>query len=343
VKDVQLEYRVLSAPEYLIVTEVYPTGTDVALNAPIIISFSRTIDRSTVPDSISIDPEPSGPVLFYQKMDSVIRIEHGPFSANTTYNIHILSTLLSAEGYPIMDPMGYEWNFTTGNRTVAWEVFSADVRVSPDKLVEVNVTAMSGTDIYIVIEVPSHPVGSFALNEVAEGNYFVAIPGSNFDWDKTYFYHFSNVSGGSDLAPSFIGSFKTPQRPWEVFSHNIAIDDDLTWHIDAVALPGLTIFIVIEDVGSFELEEGIPGNYHVDIDGELFEGGERYYYYFSDSEYGPELAPGGSRKLPEEEEEEEWAIIPLAALCCIVSAIFLIIIIVVLLIALRRKKEDIEE
>jgi hypothetical protein len=339
VKDVQLQYEMLRYVDYLNVTEVRPTGTGVALNVPITIKFSKAVDRSSIQDAISIDPDLEGVAISYMDGDKLIRIDHDPFDANTTYHVRILGSVLSIEGYPMWETIGIEWNFTTGTEMLVWEIFFSMVEAFDDKRVDVTVTAVAGIDIFIVID----DVGSFKLAEGVAGEYKVTIPGSNFEWDTTYSYHFSNVSDGADLAPSFKGTFTIPERPWGITWTSVVRDDDMDWNVQAKGVPGSTIYIVIDGVGSFKLNEVTPGNFSVEIDGSEFEWGKSYDFHFSDRSDGPDLSPAyaGSLDMPEEDKGLTWA--PFVIGCCFALVVLILLLVIVMILVRKKKDTDLEE
>jgi hypothetical protein len=339
VKDVELQYEMIGYIDYLNVTEARPTGTGAALNVPITIRFSKALDKSSVQGAISIDPAVGNMTVSYLDGDKMIRIDHNPFAPNTTYHVRILGSVLSTEGYPMWETMGYEWNFTTGTEMVVWEIFFSMIEVSDDKRVDVTVTAIEGIDIFIVID----DVGSFKLVEGVAGEYKVSIPGSNFEFDTDYIYHFSNVSGGEDLAPLFKGTIKVPERPWGITWSSVVRDDDMNWNVQAKGVPGSTIYIVIDGVGSFKLNEDTPGNFSVEIDGSEFEWGKSYDFHFSDRSDGPDLSPtdAGSLDMPEEEKGLTWA--PYAIGCCFALVVLILLIVIVVIIMRKKKDTGIEE
>jgi hypothetical protein len=83
---------------------------------------------------------------------------------------------------------------------------------------------------------------------------------------------------------------------------DISVDEETgDWTVEVDGEEGQDIWIVIDDVGSFKLEETSPGHYEAVISGDNFEEGETYTYHFSDEEGGPDRTGGthsGSQDQP---------------------------------------------
>jgi len=227
---------------------------------------------------------------------------------------------------------------------VEWEIYSANVEVDHMKNVTVIVMGKAGIDIFIVIQA----VGSFQLTEGGPGLYSVVIPGTNFGWESIYSYHFSNVSDGEDMASSFSGTFATPEEPiipgpvWHIWQTSVTVDKNKNWHVSAKGNPGLNIWIVIDGVGSFRLDETTQGNYSVVIPGSHFKYDKEYTYHFSDTEGGGipagyESYSGKQRTPKEEEDVTPWGAI--AGISCLIIILMLIFLVIILVLVLKGSKK----
>ncbi|MCK5773706.1 MAG: Ig-like domain-containing protein, partial [Thermoplasmata archaeon] len=136
---------------------------------------------------------------------SVISISE--FEWNTTYSYHFSST----DGGPDEAP-AFSGTFTTPvNPAIppGWDITEAVVTVDEDGDWTVEVTGEAGMDVFIVID----GWGSLKLEETEDGVYELTIAGDEFNWEETYSYHFSDSSGGDDLAPSESGTQTIPHKP----------------------------------------------------------------------------------------------------------------------------------
>ena len=349
VMDVSLDYERAASEVYLNISSRSPTGTGVSLDAPIVLQFSSALDTTIdIIGAVLIDPTIGNLTPELINGNTALRVQHDLFEANTTYTVTVLPLFRSAEGHPMWEAGIIEWSFTTGSGIVEWELYTAVVSsADEDKVVSVTATGKALIDVFIVIE----EVGSYALDEVAVGFYAISIPGSVFEYDTTYAYHFSNATNGSDLAPTLAGSFRTPVEPndWRITMAQVTYDHkDMDWHVLVKGPPGQTIHIVIDGVGSFRLAETSPGNYSVDVPGSNFEWGKEYDYHFSDTEGGA-VVPGfetysGKNTMPEEPKgDNDWDVV--MGISCLVILCMLLLLSVVLFFALRKKDgpEDWEE
>ena len=122
---------------------------------------------------------------------------------------------------------------------------------------------------------------------------------------------------------------------WNISSASVTVDENGNWKVEVRGEGRLTVYIVIEGVGSFLLEETEEGVYSGEIPGERFEQGKTYGYHFSDREGGEDMAPhlSSSVKQPEKKKEVKegtWAYLAILLLLA------LLLISVILL--LQRKK-----
>ncbi len=155
------------------------------------------------------------------------------FEWNTTYSYHFSST----DGGPDEAP-AFSGTFTTPvNPAIppGWDITEAVVTVDEDGDWTVEVTGEAGMDVFIVID----GWGSLKLEETEDGVYELTISGDEFNWEETYSYHFSDSSGGDDLAPSESGSQTIPHKP----ARSDDDEDNLT-QIAAVCCLSLVIVLL---------------------------------------------------------------------------------------------------
>jgi hypothetical protein len=116
------------------------------------------------------------------------------------------------------------------------------------------------------------------------------------------------ISDG-DLTTSFQINVTVIEKPdipvepeLEIDDSNVNIDEETgDWTVEADGEEDQDIWIVIDGVGSFKLDETSPGHYEVTIPGSNFQEGETYDYHFSDEEGGPDSTGGshtGSQEQP---------------------------------------------
>jgi hypothetical protein len=121
------------------------------------------------------------------------------------------------------------------------------------------------------------------------------------------------ISDG-ELSTSFILLVKVTELPpgpgqWRIDDADIEIDERSgDWTVTVTGEEGMDVWIVIDGVGSFKLEETSPGNYTVTLPGSEFERGKDYDYHFSDSSGGPDRTGGqfaGTKTQPDEPDDED--------------------------------------
>jgi hypothetical protein len=201
-------------------------------------------------------------------------------------------------------------------------------------------------DVYLVIE----DISSYKMTETSGGVYEYNLDGSMFDWETTYLYHFSDREGGPDMAPLVSGMIITPLEPEPddpITDVDINEEDDGSWVVDVIGAVGQTLYIVIEDVGSFLLEEVVNGTYRVLIPGDNFDEGEVYNYYFSNTTDGADISPGNSGSYTTEDGTSSSSGSDFNPfLCCgvvLVVLLLLIILIIVVIVIASRGKDDEED
>jgi Bacterial Ig-like domain len=332
---------VSTPPGYFNITSAYPSGPEVYLNEPIIIGFSEPVDDNNIMVFISFDPALTNTAFERSDENMTLVIQHDDLLPNTTYTITISADLLSALGNKLWEGP-YVWNFTTGSDIQLWMINGKVVTVGTDKKVTIEATGEMDMMVYFVVE----DTGSYLLTEGPAGTYKGTIAGTSLEWNTTYSYHFSDADGGTDKAPSFAGTFKTPVKPivWRLDTATVEIDDDGNWVVTAEGEPGIEVWIVIEGVGSFKLTEGTPGHYTVTIPDGRFDEGKEYDYWFSNVSGGADKSPilSGKQKAKGEEGFDNNLLI----LCCagiIVVVVLLLIVMVFILIVRKGKKGSGEE
>ncbi|MFW3146996.1 MAG: Ig-like domain-containing protein [Thermoplasmatota archaeon] len=344
--DPVLVYSQETSPGYVNITYNKPNGTDVYLDTPIIIEFSEVMNKSTVETSITFDPGLSNISFKWDEWGYLVTITHAPFEPNTTYTVTVGYGAISAEGWPLFSEMGFSWSFTTGMMMDPWKIFTADVKIVQMN-VSVEVTAPENLSIFIAIS----NVGYFEVPESSSGEYSLVIESSNFEYDTTYSYFFTDRDNGDIKAPQFAGTFTTPEDPdkppaWQITFADVTIRDNGDWIVNVEGSEGMTVYIVIDnDVGSFKLSEGPPGEYEILIKAENFEEGVEYTYYFSDSEGGQDLAPGfrGTLVQPvagDDDDDDDGSYTGLCIAGVIILLLVIVAVIILVVVITRKKGED---
>lgn len=346
--DVILNYQQYAAPSFINVTFNSPEGEDVYLDEPILIEFSQVMNPESLAEGLVITPEVGNLSFNWNDLFTLVSIDHDDFQPDTNYSVRIQATVISFEGFPMWDE--FRWNFTTGNESDPWDIFTADVTMDDGKNVTINVTAPENLTIYMFL----FNVNYTLLEEGPPGTYTAYIDGDDLDWETEYYYFFTGSYGGLDRAPEFSGTFVTPDEPytppvWSITEATLDVRDSGTWDVNVRGPEGQTIYIVIEGVGSFLLEEDAPGYYRVLIPYENFEWESEYDYHFSDTDGGEDMATGfsGTATMPLEPSSGSGGDDdPPFILCCVGIIAVLVIILVVVLILVFRKRggaEDFEE
>lgn len=127
----------------------------------------------------------------------------------------------------------------------------------------------------------------------------------------------------------------------KIDDERVTIDDETgDWTVEVEGEPGQDIYIVIEGVGSFKLEETSDGNYSVTIPGSEFEEGEEYSYHFSNRAGGIDGTGGefgGTLEQPEivdDDQDDDDGISPWVFI--LIGALILLFIIGAFAVASRR-------
>ena len=338
--DPVLDYVINTPPGYVNVTHSTPNGTDEFLNAPIVIVFSETMDQGAVEGAITITPAVTGLDFIWSDWGEMVTIYHDDLLPNTTYTVEVGLGAVSFDGWPLWGEEVFSWTFTTGDEVDPWSVASAEVILDGMNLT-VTVEAPTNLTIYIMIM----NAGYHRLTEGPTGTYTLTLDDSVLEHNRTYSYFFTDSSLGDDRAPAFAGEFTTPLAPvvpvvWEITSVDVVVKSTGDWMVEVLGTPGLTIFIVIEGVGSFELLESNPGLYQVNVHYENFEKGKTYDYHFSDEADGTDLAPAfiGSITDPRSTGDDDDT--NYTCLLCSLVLIVVILILVFVILLIKRRRSD---
>jgi hypothetical protein len=106
----------------------------------------------------------------------------------------------------------------------------------------------------------------------------------------------------------------------------------------------MTIYIVIDGIGSFLLSGGFEGEYSLTIASSNFESETEYSYHFSNQSGGSDLAPGyGGTVLTSEEEEEEKDSYLIPILLLVIAFLLICAGIFVIIVAVRKTGEEAED
>ncbi|MCD6383200.1 MAG: hypothetical protein J7L88_01910 [Thermoplasmata archaeon] len=135
------------------------------------------------------------------------------------------------------------------------------------------------------------------------------------------------------------GGAGEPETGVNITYAEVTVKKSGEWEVEVKATPNSTIYIVIDGVGSFKLEEKSPGDYSATIPKEKFDEGKKYRYHFSDSEGGEDIAPTFSGEVKQPEEKKGLGLTSYA----IVAVIALIVLGVLIYLFTRGKEEEIEE
>ncbi|MBN1538889.1 MAG: Ig-like domain-containing protein [Candidatus Thermoplasmatota archaeon] len=344
----QLTYVEHISPEYVNITHTSPNGTGEYLDEPVMVTFSEVMNRTSVESSIFFSPEVQGISFSWDEWGYVVTVRHEDLQPNTTYTVTVGLGAVSSEGWPLWGNAPYYWEFTTGNATDPWTIFSAEVELQGMNL-SVFVNAPTNLSIWMCIM----DVGYFRLTEEGRGGYSLELDETHFEPETVYEYFFTDRFNGDDKAPEFKGTFTTPEGPvvepvWELSEATVTVLSGGDWKVRAKGNEELTVYIVIDGVGSFILQETAPGEYSANILSDNFKRGKTYDYHFSDREDGPDLAPqfAGSAEDPRGpttiSDGQQWVLICLITLVLILLVAGLVILVAVL--ASRRKdREGLEE
>jgi hypothetical protein len=147
-------------------------------------------------------------------------------------------------------------------------------------------------------------------------------------------------------------TFKTGSTFWHIDRFIVNVINGNSVQADAWGGENLSVFIIINEVGSYKLDEIEPGHYRLFIGEEWFSWDSYYTYYFSDKENGKDDDPdlrgdfktytGG--KPPQYYEEEQYQdepdLVGCLACCGIVIVVVLVIVGLVLLLSKIKSRYD---
>ncbi|MCG2826418.1 MAG: Ig-like domain-containing protein, partial [Thermoplasmatales archaeon] len=92
------------------VVEVLPTGSEVRVTEPIVITFNEPINQTSVEDAFSISQDPGG--WWWESYDAtMMRLTHNYLDTNTTYTCNISTAAKDKAGNHMTEE--YSWVFTT--------------------------------------------------------------------------------------------------------------------------------------------------------------------------------------------------------------------------------------
>ncbi|MGA1848614.1 MAG: Ig-like domain-containing protein [Thermoplasmatota archaeon] len=140
----------------------------------------------------------------------------------------------------------------------------------------------------------------------------------------------------------------TGEGAWRIDSLEVAVLDNGDVEVNAEGPGDLTVYFIIEYLGSYGLEEIDQGNYRWVIPFEDLEPETTYGYHLSDREGGEDLSPGlsGTFTSAQETEDEDtdgketrwelWAGIILVVMIIIIAAVIIVVI-------MRRRGFGLEE
>jgi len=353
VLDIHLPYVEYSPPGYLNITEVLPTGENVPLDEPIVVSFDLSVNATSFQSAFYATPAITRLNFSWNWDLTTVVISHDLLEANTTYEVSVGASVVSAEGWPLWKLTGRSWSFTTGMEEASWRITWADVYPNADRSINVLAKGKENMTVYLVVDDPDDGMWSFLIPEVSNGTYQSLIAGDQFEWEAIYNVHFSDTENGSDLAPAWSGEIEMPENPdkppeWSIISALVVIDDDGDWLVTVNAPLNQTIWIVITGEGdfnkSFNLTEDPPGTYTTVIKADQFEWEKNYTYHFSDTEGGSDKAPtwSGSDSMPREPkgEDEDDNLGLCIGLAIIILLIVLVIVILIVIVAKKGSKEE---
>lgn len=352
-QNITLPFREFKPPGYFNITSASPDGTGILLDEPIRLSFSEPVNRSSLAENLRMIPAVGKLTFLFHPLGELVEVHHDTFGPMMEYTISISTDLLSEKDSRLWGRKSHSFNFTTGSDSGSWKITGAFTDVDPEK--NWNVTAMGPKDQQVYLVIPE--IGSFQLTEVyrseISSEYFVEIEGDLFEWNTTYAYHFSSSDGGRDMAVEFSGWVRTIDGPirvpeeWKLTSADAEILENGDLLLTVEGNRYLTVYMVVDGIGSFLIGETSPGVYSTTIPRSAFEEGTSYEYHFSNSEGGENLAPElqGSFKTNKREEDDREENMFWILLLIIAAVLLLIGISLIFMWAAGRRsgQEDWEE
>jgi alpha-tubulin suppressor-like RCC1 family protein/photosystem II stability/assembly factor-like uncharacterized protein len=188
------------------VTNNTPTGTDVPVNTPIIVTFSEPMNQASVEEAFGINPGISGTFSWTGNEMTYTLSENYAYS--TLYSVTVAATASDLAGNPITE--AFLWDFTT--------------EVEPDTTPPaVTNHSPEGTDVEVNVPISvtfSEPMnqlsaeGAFSIdpnvpgNLSWSGNEMIFTPSGNYTYSTTYTVTISTAA--KDLA----GNYMTLPHSW---------------------------------------------------------------------------------------------------------------------------------
>lgn len=261
---------------------------------------------------------------------------------NTTLNLHlsdgneISKITLPVNVEPVNDAPVFDtpenWNITVYRGTLA----TIDLQTM--------VSDMEGDEVKFSIN-PSSPHITITDGELA-----ILFPESTEDTLFSFQITIDDGNGGTDIASLRIiidhGTAPATEE-WDLYSSTVQVNDEGDWSIEAVGIAGIEVYFIIQDEDgdrtSYKMDEDeqYPGNFSLEIDHDLFDEGEIYTFFFTNSTDGEWLEPemSGSEVQPGEEEKEVASIWALLLGSILLLILVLVVIIAAVVLISRRSSE----
>ncbi len=165
---------------------------------------------------------------------------------------------------------------------------------------------------------------------------------------------------GNALRKPFSWAFTTvPEGMWLLYEAHVTVQTDLSVNVSIIGLPNLTVYMVIDAVGSFLVPENEDGAYSLVIPSSWFAWNTTYSYHLSNISGGPDLLPALSGTFttvlgptPDDDDEDDddeeddddgdgKGISRYVVLGMVIVLILLALIVVIfLMVRMASKKED---
>jgi len=223
--------------------------------------------------------------------------------------------------------------FEMGSRYRSVEVLLEYLEFTPRGYYNITSYSPTGSDVYLnepVVVQFSHSMevltltGNFTIVpelvgmtvEWFNGNMTLALGHLGFRMNTTYtvtvFGSLRSVEGYHLYKASYQQwNFTTgmDELTWWLDSKDIKVAPDRTVSIQATGANNISVFFVVDGLGSGELFEGPDGTYTGAIDRSKLVWDTVYYYHFSDTDNGTDMAPMLSGSFRTLKEPVEWKII----------------------------------
>lgn len=289
------------------VLSTYPLdgGTDIPLDAPIMVNFSEPMDTTTV--SLSIDPNPGGWLpREWTNNDTTFSWNH---DSNYTTGTMITVTIQSAKDMAGLDlvPLPYVWNFSTcclNPYVVRTDPVDGQTGVSLGKAIEVEFSnPMDTASVNWTIDPDP---GGWSENWVVNDTLFVLSHANLFAYSSTYTFE---VTGGQDkdgylLIPGLIpnpSSWTTKAKPVAPSTNVSAFlsgpsfqDVTVTWQLSDDDFPGgnVSYYDVYRgdaydaDGAGYGLLGSVPSGVSQYVDQLAGQDANCYYYFVCAAQFG---------------------------------------------------------